>query len=364
MFRCVARTCLVAASVSVIGGACALPEEDEDLGSSELASTLDDSLRAIATENGLTPYPHSTRYDFDTYEQRHTVRLRADLGRLLFFDHIMSGVEQTSCGTCHSAEFQMADERNIARGTFCNMNADLTQIFCDEAPAGGEGGNVTGPDRLSPLNQRNTPPIINTALFPKQMWNGRFSFVDDLDSTDVNELDASLGLPDPGAGECPVHPLAGGPARRTSRVTEFSRAVILVFVALVITAGVYGVVGLIVKMDDVGLRLAQVREGLAASFGRGLVRGMPVVLSVLAKVGIAAMLWVGGHILLVGLDELGASAPYDGVHQLEEDVDDALGPVGGVAAWLTNTGASAILGVAVGAIVVAVTQLQGRAGRH
>ncbi|UGS38035.1 DUF808 domain-containing protein [Capillimicrobium parvum] len=143
-----------------------------------------------------------------------------------------------------------------------------------------------------------------------------------------------------------------------------SRAVILVFVALVITAGVYGVVGLIVKMDDVGLRLAQVREGLAASFGRGLVRGMPVVLSVLAKVGIAAMLWVGGHILLVGLDELGASAPYDGVHHLEEDVDDALGPVGGVAAWLTNTGASAILGLAVGAIVVAVTHLRARAGRH
>ena len=193
MFRCVSRTCLLAASLSVIGGACALPGEDEDLGSSELASSLDDSLRAIATGNGLTPYPHSTRYDFETYEQRHTVRLRADLGRFLFFDHIMSGVEQTSCGTCHSAEFQMSDERNIARGTFCNMNADLTQIFCEEAPAGGEGGNVTGPDRLSPLNQRNTPTVINTALFPKQMWNGRFSFVDD-HSTDVNQLDASLGF--------------------------------------------------------------------------------------------------------------------------------------------------------------------------
>src|SRR3712207_787403 len=72
-----------------------------------------------------------------------------------------------------------------------------------------------------------------------------------------------------------------------------SRAVILVLVALAITAGVYGAVGLIVKMDDVGLRLAQTREGAVATFGRGLVRGMPVVLSVLSKVGIAAMLWVG-----------------------------------------------------------------------
>src|SRR3712207_2678769 len=58
-----------------------------------------------------------------------------------------------------------------------------------------------------------------------------------------------------------------------------SRAAILVVVALAITAGVYGVVALIVKMDDVGLRLAQTREGFAASLGRGLVRAMPVVLS-------------------------------------------------------------------------------------
>ena len=69
---------------------------------------------------------------------------------------------------------------------------------------------------------------------------------------------------------------------------------------------------------------------------------MPIVLSVLAKVGIAAMLWVGGHILLVGLDELGLSAPYDLVHHLEEDVHDALG--GRPRRWLTNTAASALLG--------------------
>ena len=139
-----------------------------------------------------------------------------------------------------------------------------------------------------------------------------------------------------------------------------SRALILVVVALAITAGVYGVVALIVKMDDVGLRLAQTREGAAASFGSGLVRAMPVVLSVLSKVGIAAMIWVGGHILLVGLDELGFSAPYDAVHHLEEDVHDGLGAVGGIGAWLTNTAASAILGLIVGAIVVAVMHLRHR----
>jgi predicted DNA repair protein MutK len=143
-----------------------------------------------------------------------------------------------------------------------------------------------------------------------------------------------------------------------------SRAVILVAVAFAITAGVYGVVGLIVKMDDVGLKLAQTRQGGVASFGRGLVRAMPVVLSVLSKVGIAAMLWVGGHILLVGLDELGFHALYDAVHHVEEDVHDALGAVGGVGAWLTNTAASAILGLLVGAIVVAVMHRRNAGKAH
>ncbi|MBE2315819.1 DUF808 domain-containing protein [Solirubrobacter sp. CPCC 204708] len=136
-----------------------------------------------------------------------------------------------------------------------------------------------------------------------------------------------------------------------------SRALILVFVAIAITVGVYGVVALIVKMDDVGLKLAQ-RGGGTESLGRGLVKAMPIVLSVLSKVGIIAMLWVGGHILLVGLDELGVHFLYDFVHHLEEDVHDALGAFGGVAGWLTNTIASAILGIIVGAIVVTVLHLR------
>ena len=140
-----------------------------------------------------------------------------------------------------------------------------------------------------------------------------------------------------------------------------SRTLILVFVALAITAGVYGAVAVIVKTDDVGLRLAQGRAGPAASVGHGLVRAMPIVLSVLSKVGIAAMLWVGGHILLVGLDELGVSAPYDVVHHLEEDVHDALG---GIAAWLTNTAASALLGIVVGAIAVAALHRWGPKRGH
>ncbi|GAB3877224.1 DUF808 domain-containing protein [Terrabacter terrigena] len=132
-----------------------------------------------------------------------------------------------------------------------------------------------------------------------------------------------------------------------------SRLIILVIVALLITALVYGVVGLIVKMDDVGLKLAERDSGASQRIGRGLVKGMPRLLSVLSTVGIAAMLWVGGHILLVGADELGWHPPYDLVHHLEEGVAGVAG-VGGVLAWVVNTLASALIGLVVGAVVVAV----------
>ena len=87
------------------------------------------------------------------------------------------------------------------------------------------------------------------------------------------------------------------------------RLIILVVVALVITAAVYGVVAVIVKMDDVGLSLAQRSSQFAQKFGRGLVTAMPKVLSTLSTVGTVAMLWVGGHILLVGTNTLGWHAP-------------------------------------------------------
>lgn len=136
----------------------------------------------------------------------------------------------------------------------------------------------------------------------------------------------------------------------------WSRLAILAVVALVMTVVVYGVVALIVRMDDAGLRLAQ-RSGAIATFGRGLVKAMPMVLTFLTVVGTAAMLWVGGHILLVGADELGLHVLYDAVHHVEEAAHDAMGALGGVAGWLVNTVASAILGLIIGAIVVLVMTL-------
>lgn len=140
-----------------------------------------------------------------------------------------------------------------------------------------------------------------------------------------------------------------------------SRTVIMIVVALFITLVVYGVVALIVKMDDIGLSLASRDSETSQKIGRAMVAGMPKLLTALTVVGTAAMLWVGGHILIVGAHELGWDLPYDIVHDLEESVRD-VGSVGGALAWLVNTALSAVVGLGAGALVVAVvSQFQGTA---
>jgi uncharacterized protein len=132
-----------------------------------------------------------------------------------------------------------------------------------------------------------------------------------------------------------------------------ARAVILLVVAILITVVVYGVVALIVKMDDVGLRMVESGREPAVRIGRVLVLGMPKVLAVLSVVGTAAMIWVGGHILIGGAAELGWHGPYDLVHALEDQVSDIAG-VGGTLAWIVNTVASALVGLIVGFVIVAI----------
>ena len=142
-----------------------------------------------------------------------------------------------------------------------------------------------------------------------------------------------------------------------------SRALILVVVAIGITLLVYGTVALIVKMDDVGLLLSGRDSETSQRLGRTLVAAMPVLLRILSVVGVAAMLWVGGHILLVGADDLGWHAPYDLVHHLEEAVHGVTQALGGFLAWVVNTLASALVGVAVGAVAVAVWHVLPLPGR-
>lgn len=133
-----------------------------------------------------------------------------------------------------------------------------------------------------------------------------------------------------------------------------TRALILLVVAIMMTVVVYGAVGLIVKMDDIGLHLAKKPREFSKKIGRGLVKGMPIVMSVLSKVGVVAMLWVGGHLILVGMDELGFHAPYGFVHHLEEAVHHATGSAGAVLGWCVNTALSCVAGFIMGSIITAI----------
>ena len=129
------------------------------------------------------------------------------------------------------------------------------------------------------------------------------------------------------------------------------QAAALAAVGVVITAAVYGAVGLIVKLDDIGLHMAKRSNAGAQAIGKALVYGVPHLLKALSIIGTAAMLWVGGGILLHGLEEL---------HLLEElphfvhDKAHALSAGSTVLEWLLNAIGAAIVGAIVAAPIVAV----------
>ncbi|WP_339095880.1 DUF808 domain-containing protein [Deinococcus sp. VB142] len=140
------------------------------------------------------------------------------------------------------------------------------------------------------------------------------------------------------------------------------RAITLFFVALLITALVYGVVGLIVKMDDIGLKMARGRLGGTRAFGRSLVKGMPVVMSVLSVVGTAAMLWVGGHIIVAGLEKFGYGWAAHAIHHDAEAAAHAVPALSGMVFWLVETLGSAMVGLGLGAVIVVLMHLIPRKG--
>ena len=136
----------------------------------------------------------------------------------------------------------------------------------------------------------------------------------------------------------------------------WEQGVVLAAVGVALTALVYGAVALIVKADDFGVRLARGRLGLTRALGRGLVKGMPSFLRLLSAVGTAAMIWVGGGILLHGLESFGVNAPAHAVHALAEAAARALGPLGGFTVWATGAAAAGLLGLAVGAALILCAQ--------
>jgi predicted DNA repair protein MutK len=130
-----------------------------------------------------------------------------------------------------------------------------------------------------------------------------------------------------------------------------TQGVVLALVGIGITIGVYGVVGLIVKMDDIGLHLAERRNTATQAIGRGLVKGMPILMQALSVIGTAAMIWVGGGILVHGMEVLGVAAPAHIIHDAAEAVSHATGALGGVLGWVVTAAASGIFGLVIGAAI-------------
>ena len=134
-------------------------------------------------------------------------------------------------------------------------------------------------------------------------------------------------------------------------------AIALLVVALLITAGVYGVVGLIVKLDDIGLHMAQSGNAPARAFGNALVHVVPKMLSALSIIGTAAMLWVGGGILLHGLEELHILEiiPHT-LHEFSAHAGESVGAIGPVVEWFLYALGSAVAGIVVGGIIVMIVR--------
>jgi predicted DNA repair protein MutK len=137
----------------------------------------------------------------------------------------------------------------------------------------------------------------------------------------------------------------------------WTTAAALVAVALAITAGVYGVVALIVKLDDIGLHMAERGSRGVRAFGDALVHIVPRLLTALSAIGTAAMLWVGGGILLHGLEDLHLAEPLtETVHHTAHAIGAAAGKAGGIVEWLINALAGAILGIIAGGAIAVVVR--------
>lgn len=129
------------------------------------------------------------------------------------------------------------------------------------------------------------------------------------------------------------------------------QAMVLGVVGAGMTLLVYGAVAVIVKADDAGVALARASQAPVRALGRGIVLGMPVFLKMLSLVGMVAMLWVGGGILIHGLHELGVHAPEEAVHHAAEFVAAIVPPIQSFLAWLVGAGIAGLLGVIIGALV-------------
>ena len=140
-------------------------------------------------------------------------------------------------------------------------------------------------------------------------------------------------------------------------LTLTTTAIALVIVAIAITLGVYGVVALIVKLDDIGLHMAERRNRATRAFGAALVRIVPKLLTGLAAIGTAAMLWVGGGILVHGLEETGIAVfvPHT-IHGVADRMGAAVGVLPGLIGWIVTALGGAVVGLVIGGIIVLIVR--------
>src|SRR5262245_62605527 len=137
------------------------------------------------------------------------------------------------------------------------------------------------------------------------------------------------------------------------------QAVVLALVGIGLTAAVYGVVALIVKADDVGVALAKhdggsATGGLSRAFGRALVLGMPRFLTFLGAAGTAAMIWVGGGIIVHGLEAYGVHFVGHAIDAAAETAAHAMPAAAGAVEWAVVAFLSGIVGLFVGAVSIPV----------
>jgi predicted DNA repair protein MutK len=133
-------------------------------------------------------------------------------------------------------------------------------------------------------------------------------------------------------------------------------AATLAAVAILITAAVYGAVALIVKADDVGLAMVDHgRLALTRRLGQGIVKFMPFFMRLLTIVGTAAMLWVGGSIIVHGLEELGWGWLGHTIHDLAYTAGHALPPaLVGAGEWVAKAAMDGVFALALGLVLIPV----------
>jgi uncharacterized protein len=146
-----------------------------------------------------------------------------------------------------------------------------------------------------------------------------------------------------------------------SDASILTQAVVLALVGFGITAAVYGVVALIVKADDLGVALAKSDSGSIAgsvsrSLGRALVLGMPGFLTFLSTVGTAAMVWVGGGIIIHGLEAYGVHSVGRAINSAAEATAHALPSAAGPVKWAVMASLSGAVGLLVGAVLIPIIE--------